>query len=59
MTRNGAPVNPAKIPTTPGEPISRAAMESFRSLQSPLLAKLSTIPTSMTGIVAASPKTGG
>ena len=59
MTRNGAPVNPAKIPTTPGEPINRAAMESFRALQSPLLAKLATIPTSMTGIVAASPKTGG
>ena len=59
MTRNGAPVNPAKIPTTPGEPISRAAMASFRNLQPPLLAKLAAIPTSMAGIAATSPKAGG
>jgi murein DD-endopeptidase MepM/ murein hydrolase activator NlpD len=59
MTRNGAPVNPAKIPTTPGEPISRASMESFRALQAPLLAKLATIPTSMTGITAELPLPGG
>lgn len=59
MTRNGAPVNPAKIPTTPGEPISRGNLESFRALQAPLLAKLAAIPTSMTGIAAPPPKTGG
>ena len=59
MTRNGVPVNPAKIPTTPGQPISRAALASFRALQTPLLAKLATIPTSMTGIAAPPPKTGG
>jgi murein DD-endopeptidase MepM/ murein hydrolase activator NlpD len=59
MTRNGVPVNPAKIPTTPGEPISRGELESFRALQTPLLAKLATIPTSMTGITAELPKTGG
>jgi murein DD-endopeptidase MepM/ murein hydrolase activator NlpD len=59
MTRNGVPVNPAKIPTTPGEPISRGELESFRALQAPLLAKLATIPTSMTGITAELPKTGG
>lgn len=59
MTRNGAPVNPAKIPTTPGEPISRAAIESFRVLQAPLLAKLATIPTSMTGIAAPPAKAEG
>jgi murein DD-endopeptidase MepM/ murein hydrolase activator NlpD len=59
MTRNGAPVNPAKIPTTPGEPISRSALQSFRTLQPPLLAKLATIPTAMTGIAAPPAKTGG
>lgn len=59
MTRNGTPVNPAKIPTTPGAPISRGELASFRALQAPLLAKLATIPTSMTGIVAAPPPAGG
>jgi murein DD-endopeptidase MepM/ murein hydrolase activator NlpD len=56
MTRNGAPVNPAKIPTTPGEPISRGELENFRALQGPLLAKLATIPTTMTSIAAPPPK---
>ena len=59
MTRGGAPVNPAKIPTTPGEPISRTGIAAFRALQAPLLARLATIPTGMTSIAAASPKTGG
>jgi murein DD-endopeptidase MepM/ murein hydrolase activator NlpD len=59
MTRNGAPVNPAKIPTTPGEPISRAEMASFRALQPSLLDKLAKIPTSMTGITAEPPQPGG
>ncbi|MBE0504266.1 MAG: peptidoglycan DD-metalloendopeptidase family protein [Desulfuromonadales bacterium] len=59
MTRNGVPVNPAKIPTTPGEPISRGELESFRALQGPLLAKLATIPTEMTSIAAPPPGTGG
>lgn len=59
MTRNGVPVNPAKIPTTPGEPISRGELDAFRALQVPLLAKLATIPTSMIGIAAPPPKTGG
>lgn len=58
MTRNGAPVNPAKIPTTPGEPISRGELEAFRALQGPLLAKLATIPTDMTSISAPPPGTG-
>jgi murein DD-endopeptidase MepM/ murein hydrolase activator NlpD len=58
MTRNGVPVNPAKIPTTPGEPISRGALESFRAQQAPLLAKLATIPMSMTSITAPPPQTG-
>lgn len=45
MTRNGAPVNPAKIPTTPGEPISRGNLAAFRAQIAPFSAKLGTIPT--------------
>lgn len=59
MTRNGAPVNPAKIPTTPGEPISRASIAAFQALQPALLATLSTIPTGLPSIATTSrpPKT--
>lgn len=45
MTRYGEPVNPAKIPTTPGEPISRVNLEAFRTQIAPLLARLDNIPT--------------
>lgn len=57
MTRNGVPVNPAKIPTTPGDPISRKSIAAFRGEQAPLLVTLATIPTSITEIVATPPKT--
>jgi len=40
MFKNGAPLNPAKLKTTPAAPISKEHLQEFRTLTAPLLARL-------------------
>jgi murein DD-endopeptidase MepM/ murein hydrolase activator NlpD len=59
MTRNGAPVNPAKVRSIAAEPISRGNLAAFKAQVAAIRAQLSEPPTQVAGTAptATSPRT--